>query len=96
MGLKDYKVYKRNRQIKEFFEAYGISEADLRYLPEALKAVKELKKKADEAPVFQKAVPSEEEKKKYKERSETFAKPEDVVAMFKKDAEEFYPNGRAE
>jgi len=94
MGLKGYRKYRRDEEIRGFLSIYGITESDLRYLHDAISIVKELKSRADETPISGSRSPSEEQRKEFKERKDNALKPEDIVSMFADDVEEFYPNGK--
>jgi hypothetical protein len=93
MGLKDYRRYRKAKEIMDFLkEEYGIDGQMLRELPQALADLKSIKESA--ARPAERPMPSAEQTKDFKNKKEHAAKPEDIVAMFKDDVEEFYPNGK--
>ena len=82
MGLKDYRAWKRKKEMLDFL---GLTEEQLAFLPKALELVKEmtLEKPAEEQPQSPKETPIIEK-----------PTPEQYVEMFKGSIEEFYPDGR--
>jgi len=85
MGLKreEMKKLQREKEFEEFLLSYGITKADLVYLPEALKAIKELSSSYK---------PHKVEEKPKSEVAVKPATPADYVKMFSNDVERFYPN----
>ena len=87
MGLTDLNK-KELKELQKFIKllgVFGITEEDLRYLPQAIKQVKE------------NALPSkiqltESEKKEIKQKYETKMTPQQWLDTFSGDIEEFTPN----
>ncbi len=87
MGLKELDANKLNelKHFLELFEFFGITEDDLKYLPEALKKVKEMENPS-------KRELTEEQKKKIEEKNKNSMTMEDFYNKFNTDIEEFNPN----
>lgn len=90
MGLKDLsrKELKKVQEMLKFFDIFGISEEDLRLIPQ-IKVLLENKKEADK-PIS----PSPKESKAIEEAAVLHGKPEDVIKLFTGETKEFYPDGR--
>ena len=93
--MKEYKLWKKQRELVEVLATFGISEEDIRYLPEALKIVKDMKNLPAQ-PVGL----SEESKKQIAERQKAEKEnkpttPAQYVSQFAGEQEEFYPYGRS-
>lgn len=89
MGLTELtsEEFLKLQELVKLLSVFGITEDDLRYLPQALKIVKE-----GNAP--SKTIITEEEKKAIENKFKNITKPEDFVKSFESEIEEFYPNGR--
>lgn len=88
MALSDYKRWKKRAEILDFLKEFGITEEDLKYLPEALKIVKN----RELAPVI-----TEEQKKeleKRKKEMEGAMTPVKFVNSFAGEKEHFRPYGK--
>lgn len=88
MGLKDYKTYKKRQELLELLSSFGITEEDLKYLPSALKIVKE-------GNINKPVEITDEQKKKIKDKLDKTLTPEQMIQAFAGETEEFYPNGRS-
>lgn len=88
MGLKREQIRKMliRAEIEEFFASYGVSKADLVFLPEAIQFVKSQK---DNFKVYEKPVKSEEQKKKESQ----IATPSQYIQQFESEVERYYPDG---
>jgi len=90
MGIVDLSQedFLKLKEIVRLLGTFGISEEDLRYLPEAIKIVK-ASKLPKESPKI-----SEEIKKELEDKKEKVFSAEEFISQFKSDVEEFYPNGK--
>lgn len=90
MGLTELNAdeFMKLQELVKLLSVFGISEEDLRYLPQALKIVKEggIVEKPKEM--------SKEDKKNLEEKMQKTITPEEFMSQFKGDVEEFYPNGK--
>lgn len=90
MGLKNLnrRQFKKFQEFLAFFELLGVSEEDLRKIPE-------IKTLLNNAKVIDKPVMiSDAQKAAISQRNEKAVTPEQITEMFSKDIEEFYPNGK--
>ena len=89
MGLSDLSTqeFEKVKELLKLLGVFGISEDDLRYLPEAIKKVKSL----DQPKQY---TPSDELKKQFEDKKINATTAEDFVKSFSKDIEEIYPNER--
>lgn len=90
MGLKDLnrKQFKKFQEFLAFFELLGVKEDDLRQIPK-------IKECLDNIKVANKPIElTNDEQKAINEQYENKATPEQMIAMFAKETEEFYPDGR--
>ena len=86
MGLKDYRKYKREQELKE-------SETISLLFQEIERLNMEVAQLKEERTVFVKANNlTEEEKKTIQQIHEAKGKPEDVIKLFTNDLQEFDPN----
>ena len=86
MGLKDYRKYKREQELKE-------SETISLLFQAIEKLNMEVAQLKEERTVFVKANNlTEEEKKTIQRIQESKGKPEDVIKLFANDLQEFDPN----
>ena len=90
MALSEYKKWKKRQELLETLKEFGITEDDLKYLPEALKIVKN----RELQPKEQKFVPTADEKKKIQENKESKNTPQDFISQFSGEKEQFYPYGK--
>ena len=93
MGLKDltHKQFKEFKKFLAFFDILGVSEEDLRQIPNIKTAMEKLDAlKTNRAPV----VLSENEQKAITEKFKDKMTPEQIMAAFAKETEDFYPDGR--
>jgi hypothetical protein len=90
MGLTELNAdeFMKLQELVKLLSVFGITEEDLRYLPEALKIVK------NGGLVNTPKTMSKEEKKNLEEKMQKTLTPEEFMSQFKGDIEEFYPNGR--
>lgn len=96
MGLKDYKKWQTKQNIIEVLSTeFGISVEDLRYLPEAIKYVKNEKAFKETTPAIENK-PNQVVVNNAKEevKAITPITPEQFVAAFAGEVEEFYEDGR--
>lgn len=90
MGLKDLnrKQFKKFQEFLAFFELLGVSEEDLRRIPK-------IKECLDNIKVANKSFElSKDEQTAITEKYQNAMTPEQITAMFSKDLQEFYPDGR--
>ena len=93
--MKEYKLWKKQRELVEVLATFGISEEDIKYLPEALKIVKDIKNQPTQPTGFSPEVKEQIEKnKKALEKSKPI-QPADYVSQFAGEQQEFYPYGRS-
>ena len=90
MGLTELNAdeFMKLQELVKLLSVFGITEEDLRYLPEALKIVK------NGGSINAPKTMSKEEKKNLEEKMQKTLTPEEFMSQFKGDIEEFYPNGR--
>lgn len=92
MGLADLTTeeFEKAKELLKLLGVFGITESDLRYLPEALKLVKE-----SNMAITRK--PTQEEITKIKSKYEQMQNAEQALkALRDEKIEEFYPDGRPE
>lgn len=89
MGLiSEFKKYKKQQEMLTFLEnEYGITKEDLKYIHEALQLVKN-------GNIHKPYVMDEETKEKILEEQKTKMTPEQYIAQFAGEVEEFYPYGK--
>ena len=87
MGLSDLSVeeFEKAKDLLKLLGVFGITEEDLRYLPEAIKKVKSM----DAQKEYQ--VPKDYQEKT-KEANKKALTAEDLFGMFSKQIEEIYPD----
>ena len=90
MGLTELNAdeFMKLQELVKLLSVFGITEEDLRYLPEALKIVK------NGGSIATPKTMSEKDKKNLEEKMQKTLTPEEFMSQFKGDIEEFYPNGR--
>lgn len=90
MGLTELNAdeFMKLQELVKLLSVFGITEKDLRYLPEALKIVK------NGGSIATPKTMSKEEKLDMEEKMKKTITPEEFMSQFKGDIEEFYPNGR--
>ena len=76
------------QKLVKLLGVFGISEEDLRYLPEALKIVR------DGGLTSTPKTMSKEEKVALEEKIKKILTPEEFFEQFKDNVEEFYPHGQ--
>ncbi len=90
MGLEDLSTqeFEEIKKLLKILGVFGITEEDLRYLPEALKLVK------NSSTIYKPQTISEKDKQKLEEKKQKTITPEEFFKQFETDIEEFYPNGK--
>lgn len=91
MGLTNMSVeeFQKLQEMLKFLETFGITEDDLKEIPNMIKFYKEFANTRTSIPRK-----TEKEKQLMEMQNSKIAKPEDIINMFADDVEEFYPNGR--
>ena len=87
MGLREYRQYKKEKEILSFLKEYGITKDDLSYLHEALEIIKTNQ-------MNRPVVIDEETKKEMQKAISEKLTPEQIVKAFAGETEEFYPYGK--
>ena len=88
MDLTDEQIAKLKEMLKILTVYFGITEEDLRYLPEAIKIVK-----GSQLPLKPITL-DDKQKKEIEQKYQNAYTPEEYLNGFKNEVEEFYPNGR--
>jgi len=81
--------FQKLQEMLKFLETFGITEDDLKEIPNMIKFYKEFANTRTSIPRK-----TEKEKQLMEMQNSKIAKPEDIINMFADDVEEFYPNGR--
>jgi len=90
MGLKELKKLARAKEFEDFLLSFGITKADLFNLHENMAKIRAMEVKSEPKPV----IPNDETKKKIERIARENMTPEQLVASFAGESEEFYENGR--
>ena len=90
MGLVDLtqEEFEKTKELLRLLGTFGITEDDLRYLPEAIKKIKETQVQ------YKPREMTKDEKHDLEERKKKVLTPEEFFDQFKTEVEDFYPNGK--